>query len=422
MGSRLSHVLCSLHVHTNSRHPLFSGHIQSSATMDGGVGTATEDFVWYVPLGVRGVAPLVDHLKATVFTNKEGVQGHQVVVWDAREPLEAVSCQKTFNLGQWWRSHRTAVLASFADMDVEASALRPSIKAIETNATWKEAMRTDASFCRREWTLTTQALLAILLHFSVRARQRDAQKHATEVLQLVFTAFFSSETASSPDSVFAIEPDSRALELPCSLGVDRVGHECPCIAKVRLHCLQAHHTQGLQQLAMKLRIFLDMLHDCPKARSWFADSIDHLSAMIDTILLSREIGQATPENLQAIRGTKRRRLDTKMHDLVHEAMQRKRARTGTAMARLSIVDMHEKSNVIGEHLWLAGYLDNIRALAKETNHLSLSMDASQLGGESTMMFAAYFKAQNVGCWLPPQVLVSSVHHAFYKYKKREMNS
>ena len=142
---------------------------------------------------------------------------------------------------------------------------------------------------------------------------------------------------------------------------------------------------------------------CHAMGSWFARVLHTVSHALNIAILSGEVGQPTPERLpQPMGARKRRRLDPELRNSFKAAVAEKRARNAQWHARGGGLELPSRTaGSLGETLAADYYWSSFKLLTG-CDQLSVCLDASSVGGEDTMVLAAWSWQAGKGCWLVPQ--------------------
>lgn len=176
--------------------------------------------------------------------------------------------------------------------------------------------------------------------------------------------------------------------------------------------LRCHHMEavGLPVSPRDVGSFLlklfKLADKCHKAREWCGQAIEQTSAAMDKKLIEGDFGQASIENLPTLHGrSRRRRIDKDMSVAIAQAVVDRRFRSSSRMSVAGSVDIARAGARSADSQLIVDYQLAVQKVGSEQSQVQVSLDASVIGGEDTIFFAAWWPGAHLGAWLAPQVRV-----------------
>jgi hypothetical protein len=327
------------------------------------------------------------------------------VFWELRTIIAALGfAGSNWKLHRWWRSTEEAhVGPALERAGLDTTDVRVSLKCAQARAKEENEQPPDAGFFMQEYVASTEGMVVLLCRWAATgAQERRASAHA--VLYDIIAYTIADKAA---DHVEGLGVPAGNGSHCCSRPSQHPSYPCQ-------HCADVAKKLGnpadyvtansqWQYQALLLITLWSSTAACHAMGSWFARVLHTASHALNIAILSGEVGQPTPERLpQPMGARKRRRLDPELRNSFKAAVAEKRARNAQWHARGGSLDLPSRTaGSLGETLAADYYWSSFKLLTG-CDQLSVCLDASSVGGEDTMVLAAWSWQAGKGCWLVPQ--------------------
>lgn len=351
----------------------------------------------------------VDSVKMIVFA--EGHTDYGQVVVQMREVCEAFAKDKTkWLMHEWWKGRRESAFSFLAQHGFCRSHIRPSSRSMSSRARPDDVDLAIQPYVQQEWTCTLSSMLFLLVDWGqashTRAQKEQAFNIFSDILQLTFAG--ASSDILWEDAEWDAPPDD--MEEP-------VCDDRPAASDV-----VCEHLRRAQERFQELRragTFLDLVRfafeasqtsaACRRMHFWVVELLCSLAESMERRLVGQCVGQHTPEGLRQLdRKSKRRRLDPELRRMAEVAVAEGRFRSQPAMARAGFAGVCRRTARDFDMKMLCEYLGATAKLFDNTRQLCIACDGSRLGGEDTLLFAAWLLRDEKAARLPLQVVLGAM--------------
>ena len=340
------------------------------------------------------------HAKAYVFEEPAYDYGPRVVL-QLRE--FAIALGFSLKDTDWWAWYRHHGRDASWNRDLrlvgaQPSDFRPSLK----QAKAQELQDSDVAWLSQEVTCAPNVLLLHLLDWSTRLRRGHQLSARLALGDLIAKVL----VRSAPVIVEECYELPEANENLCGAILDdRQGCQHCCRLRDRLigkGPLLATNFSEVLMAAWGKR------HECKMTAVWVGSLVEGAGQLLEDALLPEHGWQSNGEGIKAPRGEKRRlRVDSEIMDsTVSNAIGAKRFRTAGQMARSGLVDIHQSSCTDVENNTMRRYWSGLLHSFMGEQQVHLSSDESVVGGEATMILAAFSSSTGRSGWFLPQVVTN----------------
>lgn len=277
--------------------------------------------------------------------------------------------------------------------------------------------RDELQWCDQEASCSPALLLLHLLDWGKRLRkhrQVQARRMLAEVLQKILARRSDGDIAG--DIIELPEHHGRL----CRTAPMKDGRGCAhCHKILGPLALTAEHCP-LPSLAKLLRAAFDKYSVCGMVAEWLHQMVACVAACVHDALCA-DLGWAdNPENLRVARGKKRRRrVDAEVKKHILKLLVAKRFRRATHASRAGAVDVARQSCADLQHQCMLSYWQGGGVnLLSQAPQIHIACEDSVVGGESTMLLAAWHPQKEVAAY---GCTPAGLPGPFYSWRSRSLS-
>jgi len=322
------------------------------------------------------------------------------VFWEMRTLCRGLQRTQKWEMSEFWRRRKARACEVLAKHGLHVTHVRPSLEAYRSLPV-QEQFQEAREFLQHEYTISTEAMFALLFMWANEARDQSVRQEAQALIHDVLEQCFGQADSFWSVLRFPEERQADLLEMVCEDVA--AGVRCRHVGNFVRMSASIDRERASNVVPWLLQV---ASCDCPRSWLWYTEMVQQISLQVQhQVVGSQSHFAASPEGIRMPRGAKRHlRLDTELRNTALEAVRGKRFKSQAWCQRGGAVQVPRTTAQNFEAQWLGDYIFNLADQAKDTRQLCLALDASVLGGEDTLVFAAWFPKTRKAGWLTPQAL------------------